>query len=190
VECGAFPPLFVFLLFLGQVVAPGIGKERKKNWETKAAEKRRTPLLSTTVTRSRNGNAHRRWAKFWHFLLVFDASRRLVLDPDEEVQQAVRLLLAVFEQTGSALAVVKHFGKHRLLFPDRLWGKAHDGELLWKPLRHGRVLDVLHNPRYAIALAVSGSLVIPGVDSRWFFVIGGTETSHYPEERKENSIRQ
>jgi DNA invertase Pin-like site-specific DNA recombinase len=81
--------------------------------------------------------------------LVFDATRRLVLDPDEEVQQAVRLLLSLFEQTGSALAVVKHFGEHRLLFPDRLWGKAHGGELLWKPLRHGRVLDVLHNPRYA-----------------------------------------
>src|SRR5712691_4912440 len=49
--------------------------------------------------------------------LLFDAARRLVLDPDEEVQQAIRLLFALFEQTGSALAVVKHFGKHRLLFP-------------------------------------------------------------------------
>jgi DNA invertase Pin-like site-specific DNA recombinase len=81
--------------------------------------------------------------------LIFDAARRLVLDPDEEVQQAVRLLLTLFEQTGSALAVVKHFATHHLLFPDRLWGKTRDGELLWKPLRHGRVLDVLHNPRYA-----------------------------------------
>src|SRR5437667_3733124 len=81
--------------------------------------------------------------------LVFDAACRLVLDPDEEVQQAVRLLLTLFEQTGSALAVVKHFGAHHLLFPDRLWGKARDGELLCTPLRHGRVLDVLHNPRYA-----------------------------------------
>jgi DNA invertase Pin-like site-specific DNA recombinase len=81
--------------------------------------------------------------------LVFDPARRLVLDPDEEVQHAVRLLFTLFEQTGSALAVVKYVGEHRLLFPDRLWGKAHDGELLWKPLRHGRVLDVLHNPRSA-----------------------------------------
>ncbi len=81
--------------------------------------------------------------------LVFDTTRRLVLDPDEEVQQAVRLLFTLFEQTGSALAVVKHFADHHLLFPDRLWGKSHDGELLWKPLRHGRVLDILHNPRYA-----------------------------------------
>jgi DNA invertase Pin-like site-specific DNA recombinase len=81
--------------------------------------------------------------------LVFDAARRLVLDPDEEVQQAIRLVFALFEQTGSALAVVKHFAQHRLLFPKRLWGKTRDGELLWKPLRHSRVLDVLHNPRYA-----------------------------------------
>src|SRR5262249_29286061 len=71
--------------------------------------------------------------------LVYDRARQLVLDADEEVQQAVRLLFTLFEQTGSALAVVKHFGDHHLLFPDRLWGKGRDGELLWKPLRHGRV---------------------------------------------------
>jgi DNA invertase Pin-like site-specific DNA recombinase len=81
--------------------------------------------------------------------LVFDAARRLVLDPDEQVRHAVQLLFTQFELTNSALAVVKHFAKHRLLFPDRLWGQTRDGELLWKPLRHGRVLDVLHNPRYA-----------------------------------------
>jgi DNA invertase Pin-like site-specific DNA recombinase len=81
--------------------------------------------------------------------LVFDAARRLVLDPDEQVQQALRLVFSLFEQTGSALAIVKHFARHGLLFPERLWGKTRAGELLWKPLRHGRVLDVLHNPRYA-----------------------------------------
>jgi DNA invertase Pin-like site-specific DNA recombinase len=81
--------------------------------------------------------------------LVFDPARRLVFDPDEQVQGAVKLLFTLFEQTGSALAVVKHFGERKLLFPDRLWGKTRAGELLWKPLRHGRVLDVLHNPRYA-----------------------------------------
>jgi DNA invertase Pin-like site-specific DNA recombinase len=81
--------------------------------------------------------------------LLFDPSKQLGLDPDEEVQQAVRLLFARFEQTGSALAVVKHFAAHGLLFPERLWGKTRDGELRWKPLLHGRVLDVLHNPCYA-----------------------------------------
>ncbi len=105
----------------------------------------RNRLLGGKLTRAEQGELRMRPPAG----LVFDAARQMVLDPDEEVQQAVRLLFSLFEQTGSALAVVKHFGEHRLLFPDRLWGKASHGELLWKPLQHGRVLDVLHNPRYA-----------------------------------------
>jgi DNA invertase Pin-like site-specific DNA recombinase len=81
--------------------------------------------------------------------LVFEPVDRLVLDPDEEVQSAVRLLFDLFTQHGSALQVVKHFTTHRLRFPNRLWGKAREGELVWESLRHARVLSVLHNPAYA-----------------------------------------
>jgi len=81
--------------------------------------------------------------------LVHDASGRVVLDPDEQVQQAVRLALAVFAQCGSALGVVAHFGRRHLLFPVRCWGGARDGEVVWEPLTHGRMLAVLHNPAYA-----------------------------------------
>lgn len=95
--------------------------------------------------------------------LVYDPAGHLVLDPDEEVQQAVRLVFAVFEQTGSALAVVKHFAEHHLRFPVRHWGGTHDGELEWVPLRHTRVLDVLHSPVYAGA-----------------YVYGRTETRSHP----------
>ncbi len=105
----------------------------------------RNRLLGGKLTRAKEGRLRMRPPAG----LIYDAARQLVLDPNEEVQQAVRLLFSLFEQTRSALAVVKHFGEHRLLFPDRLWGKDRDGELLWKPLGHGRALDVLHNPRYA-----------------------------------------
>jgi DNA invertase Pin-like site-specific DNA recombinase len=81
--------------------------------------------------------------------LVFDPTGRIVLDPDEEVQHAIRLVFDVFEQWGSALAVVKHFTTSHLRFPNRLWGQRRDAELVWEPLRHGRVLAVLHNPAYA-----------------------------------------
>jgi DNA invertase Pin-like site-specific DNA recombinase len=81
--------------------------------------------------------------------LLFDPNGQLVLDPDEEVQQAVRLLFTCFDELGSALAVVKYFADHHLRFPTRGWGKRQDGELLWQPLTHPRVLSVLHNPRYA-----------------------------------------
>ena len=81
--------------------------------------------------------------------LVYDLTGKVVLDPDEEVQAAVRLVFALFEQYGSALAVVKHFRIHHLRFPDRLWKRTQKGELVWEPLRCGRVLSLLHNPFYA-----------------------------------------
>jgi len=34
-------------------------------------------------------------------------------------------------------------------FPTRLHGGIRDGQLLWRPLDHGRVLAILHNPSYA-----------------------------------------
>jgi DNA invertase Pin-like site-specific DNA recombinase len=81
--------------------------------------------------------------------LVYDPIGRVVLDPDEEVQAVVRLVFDLFEQYRSALAVVKHFNTHHLRFPDRLWQRTRKGELVWEPLRCGRVLSLLHNPFYA-----------------------------------------
>jgi len=80
---------------------------------------------------------------------VVDPAGQVVFDPDEEVQQAVRLLFTLFAQGGSALAVVKHFTVHHLRFPTRGWGKRQGTELRWEPLTHTRVLEVLHNPAYA-----------------------------------------
>jgi DNA invertase Pin-like site-specific DNA recombinase len=81
--------------------------------------------------------------------LVYDAAGQVVLDPDEEVQAAIRLVFTLFEQRGSALAVVQHFVQHHLRCPTRAWGGSHDGELIWQPLRHGRVLAILHDPAFA-----------------------------------------
>jgi DNA invertase Pin-like site-specific DNA recombinase len=81
--------------------------------------------------------------------LMYDPTGKVVLDPDEEVQAAVHLVFTLFEQYGSALAVVKHFTAHHLRFPDRLWKRTQKGELIWEPLRCGRVLSLLHNPFYA-----------------------------------------
>lgn len=81
--------------------------------------------------------------------LVYDAAGQVILDPDEEVQAAIRLVFALFAQHGSALAVVQHAAQHDLRCPTRCWGGARDGDLLWGPLHHGRVLAILHNPAYA-----------------------------------------
>lgn len=80
---------------------------------------------------------------------VYDPLQRIIFDPDEQVQQAVRLVFDLFETFGSALAIVKHFADHQLLFPTRQWGGVRAGEVDWHPLTSGRVLALFHNPIYA-----------------------------------------
>jgi hypothetical protein len=48
---------------------------------------------------------------------VYDAVGRVVLDPESQVQESVRLLFQTFSRTGAAAATVKHFRKEGLLFP-------------------------------------------------------------------------
>jgi DNA invertase Pin-like site-specific DNA recombinase len=81
--------------------------------------------------------------------LSYDPAGHIILDPDEEIQHAVRLVFALFEQHRSALAVVSHFAAHGLQIPDRLWTRSQQGEVRWTLLHHGRVLAMLHNPFYA-----------------------------------------
>jgi len=79
----------------------------------------------------------------------YDPLDQVILDPDEQVQQAVRLVFDLFDQLGAAMAVVQHFAAHGLLFPTRFWGGRRNGELVWEPLQHGRMLMILRNPAYA-----------------------------------------
>lgn len=79
----------------------------------------------------------------------YDAARRIVLDPDEAVQHAGRLLFTLFEHSGSAVAVVKQFADQRLRFPTPPWGRSADGDVRWQPRSSERVLQILHNPTYA-----------------------------------------
>jgi DNA invertase Pin-like site-specific DNA recombinase len=81
--------------------------------------------------------------------LVYDASNNVVLDPDSQVRTSITHLFDTFEHTGSASAAVRRFREQKLRFPRRPRNGPHKGELLWEPLRHWRVLRVLHNPRYA-----------------------------------------
>jgi hypothetical protein len=80
--------------------------------------------------------------------LVFDGDK-IVLDPDQEVQGAVRALFTLFEQENSAYAVVQRFHQLGLLFPRRSYGGVWDGKLIWGRLTHSRVIGVLANPTYA-----------------------------------------
>lgn len=79
----------------------------------------------------------------------YDDQERIVPDPDDEVRGAVQLVFRLFQETGSACAVVRRFARNGLRFPKRAWGGAWAGQLIWGQLSHGRVLSMLKNPSYA-----------------------------------------
>lgn len=61
--------------------------------------------------------------------LVFDGDK-IALDPDEEVQGAVRAVFDLFEQESSAYGVMKRFHQLGLRFPRRAYGGIWNGKLI------------------------------------------------------------
>jgi DNA invertase Pin-like site-specific DNA recombinase len=97
---------------------------------------------------------------------VYDESQRFVFDPDAQIQGAVRLLFETFCRTGSAGQVVKHFSKHSILWPCRLFEGKRDGKVVYRKLQRGMVLNILHNPRYAGAFVYGRTRTRKGPDGR------------------------
>lgn len=82
--------------------------------------------------------------------LVFrDDTQKVVLDPDKQVQDSVRLFFETFRRTGSATGTVKYFAKKQIKFPRRIRTGPDKGKLFWGELLHSRALELLHNPRFA-----------------------------------------
>jgi DNA invertase Pin-like site-specific DNA recombinase len=73
----------------------------------------------------------------------------IVLDPDAEVQGAIRLAFRLFHETGSAYGVAHQFAKRGLKFPKRAYGGVWNGKLIWGHLTDSRVLSIIKNPAYA-----------------------------------------
>jgi hypothetical protein len=91
--------------------------------------------------------------------LVHDATGKVALDPDLQVQEAVRTFFETFRRTGSATSTVRAYREQGLLFPRRVSSGPHQGELAWGPLLHWRALQALKNPRYAGAFVYGRSQV-------------------------------
>jgi DNA invertase Pin-like site-specific DNA recombinase len=98
---------------------------------------------------------------------VYNSEGALVLDPDQQVQQALHLLFDTFRRTGSATATVKLFRQQGLLFPRRVPGGPQKGERVWGTLGHCQVLRILHNPRYAGAFVFGRHHIRRTADGRY-----------------------
>jgi DNA invertase Pin-like site-specific DNA recombinase len=132
--------------------------------------------------------------------LVYRPDGVLDLDPDAEVQGAIRLVFETFERTGSAVKTVRFFREQGILFPRRLRSGSNKGELLWALPQHARILQVLHNPRYAGAFAYGrtrtrhrpdGSTTVATMPrSEWQFVMHGIHRGYIDWDRFEANQQQ
>ena len=132
--------------------------------------------------------------------LVYRSDGTIDLDPDAEVQGAIRLVFDTFERTGSATQTVRFFQEQQIPFPRRLLTGPNKGELIWAPPQHARILQVLHNPRYAGAfvygrtrtrhLPMGGTTVIQMPRADWQFVMPGRHPGYIDWDRFETNQRR
>lgn len=98
---------------------------------------------------------------------VYNADGKLVLDPDQQVQQSVRVLFETFRRTGSAMATVKFFAEQGLQFPRHVHTGPNKGDTVWAGLEHSRVLRILHNPRYTGAFVYGRTRTRRTLEGGW-----------------------
>lgn len=84
---------------------------------------------------------------------VYDVRRRVQLDPNQRVQETIKLFFTTYARTGSATATCKEFHEKGISFPRRVNTGENRGEIVWAKLQHHLALEILHNPRYAGAYA-------------------------------------
>ena len=71
------------------------------------------------------------------------------LDPDQEVQGAIRTIFTQFERLGTATAVLHFFNAHGLRIPRRRWHAQAGAEVVWMRPSYQAIHTVLRNPSYA-----------------------------------------
>jgi Recombinase len=98
--------------------------------------------------------------------LSYTEADAIVLDPDLQVQAALREVFHSFHHTRSAFATVRHFRREQLLFARRIRCGAHQGEIGWGELQHHDVLRVLQQPAYAGAYAFGRTRTTKSADGR------------------------
>jgi DNA invertase Pin-like site-specific DNA recombinase len=91
---------------------------------------------------------------------VYAPAGTVTLDPDQHMQEAIRLLFHTFRHVGSSIGVVQYFNRQGLTFPTRPIKGPHCGAVWWTALSSGLALRILHHPRYAGAFAYGHTRLI------------------------------
>jgi hypothetical protein len=73
---------------------------------------------------------------------------QIELDPDQEVQGAIRTIFGQFERLGTVTAVLHFFHDHGLTIPRRRWHVDTGSEIVWMRPSYQAIHTVLLNPIY------------------------------------------
>lgn len=76
-------------------------------------------------------------------------NRKLALDPDEQVQHAVRQVFEQFERLGSISALLRHFHENDLRLPVRMASGVSKGKIDWRRAHRESIRNLLIHPAYA-----------------------------------------
>lgn len=106
--------------------------------------------------------------------LIHNRDGSVTFNPDEEVQERLRMVFAKFQELRAAKAVVRYLRRSNLLLPVRpLHGPApHD--VVWRTANSARVVQILKNPAYGGAYVTAGGArtryagnLVVGGSGRW-----------------------
>jgi DNA invertase Pin-like site-specific DNA recombinase len=99
--------------------------------------------------------------------LVRLADKRVLKDPDQQMQQVIGLVLSTCEELGSASQVLRSCKQHALLLPRRHGSGVGPGDVRWRRPSEAALRAILTNPAYAGAF-VHGRRTSdpPGANSR------------------------
>jgi len=92
---------------------------------------------------------------------LWDAAGQMQLDPDEQVQQVVRLIFHTFDELGTINAVVRYLAQHRIELGVRVREGPGKGELVWHRPFRVTVHNILTHPLYAGAYVYGRRQVDP-----------------------------
>src|SRR6202011_4942435 len=75
--------------------------------------------------------------------LSYNAAGAVVLDPDQHIQQRIRLVFDTCREIQSATAVVRRFLREGIRFPRRIRRGIGKGDVVWGSIEHCRVIQIL-----------------------------------------------
>jgi hypothetical protein len=80
---------------------------------------------------------------------VWDPTGEIQFDPDEQVQQVVRLIFRTFEELGTLGGLVRYLAHHQIQLGVRVREGQGYGELVWRRPNRATLQTMLKHPLYA-----------------------------------------